>query len=137
MRISKAKLNRRNKLFKIILPIIAILGAIGGYFVLRNVYINGGYKTYTEECKLLANVYCVENTEGFRSRGGISFGGSRYRGSSRTSNYNSEYKQCVNNYMNDNCEPYYSGLGYAILAHIVMVAILTSMAYFFIWITHN
>lgn len=149
MRISKAKLNRRNKLFKIILPIVAILGAVGGYFILKYNYDNGGYRKYTEECENLAIANCIHikngetattttnNIDTFKGGRGGSFGGTKYRGSGGSSYNNTEYTNCLINYKLENCVPYYSGLGYVILSHIAMVAVLTGTAYFFIWITHG
>jgi hypothetical protein len=110
-------------IFKLIF--VAILSAVGGYFIFSTVYKNGGYTNYTKECEDLAKVYCSNTTsEPFRSR----FGSVRYRSSSSTE---SEYSKCIRNYKTANCEPYYSGLGYAILAHIALVIISTVVAYFY------
>jgi hypothetical protein len=115
--------------FKIFILIgVAILSAVGGYFIFSDVYKNKGYTNYTKECEDLAKLYCSNintTSEPFRSRFGRS---SRYGSGSTTE---TEYSKCIRNYKTTNCEPYYSGLGYAILAHMAIIIISTLVAYFY------
>jgi hypothetical protein len=138
MYISKAKITGRYNLLKIVLPIVAIITAIIMYFIVfKKIYNNGGYITYTDDCETLANSFCniylltgeyPDKLERFRSRGGRS---SFRRGNSNESN--NDLYECKQYYKNKYCIPYYSNIGYAILAHIISVIVLTGIVGYLIW----